>query len=309
MNELALFAGAGGGLLASRLLGWTTVGAVEIEPYPAGILRQRQQDGHLDPFPIWDDVRTFDGRPWRGCIDVVSGGFPCQDISSAGKRAGIEGARSGLYREMLRIIGEVRPPWVFAENVPGLRTNGLAVVLQGLAGLGYDAAWGVLGASHFGAPHRRNRMWIVAHAAGERQQGGQVCRVSSQRRGEALHAGNSGAAPTPHAHSGGDRDVTQHAKVGGASATGRVVSGRGGDAGSVRVREQPGWSCGQGGTTAGKWRDEGEAFGLWALRPDIARVVDGVAHRVDRIRATGNGQVPCVAAAAWHILSDILALA
>jgi hypothetical protein len=84
MNELALFAGAGGGLLGSSLLGWTTVGAVEIEKYPRDVLLQRQRDGLLDDFPVWDDVCTFDGKPWRGAVDVLSGGFPCQDISAAG---------------------------------------------------------------------------------------------------------------------------------------------------------------------------------------------------------------------------------
>ena len=84
MNELALFAGAGGGILGGKLLGWRTVCAVEWEPYPASVLCARQNDGILPPFPIWDDVQTFDGKPWRGIVDVVSGGFPCQDISSAG---------------------------------------------------------------------------------------------------------------------------------------------------------------------------------------------------------------------------------
>ena len=84
MNELALFAGAGGGILGGHLLGWRTVCAVEWEPYPASVLVARQNDGILPPFPVWDDVQTFDGRPWRGLVDVVSGGFPCQDISAAG---------------------------------------------------------------------------------------------------------------------------------------------------------------------------------------------------------------------------------
>ena len=84
MNELALFAGAGGGILGGKLLGWRTVCAVEWEPYPASVLCARQNDGLLPPFPIWDDVQTFDGKPWRGIVDVVSGGFPCQDISAAG---------------------------------------------------------------------------------------------------------------------------------------------------------------------------------------------------------------------------------
>ena len=92
MNELHLFAGAGGGILGSELLGFRTVCAVELEPYPASVLLARQNDGLLPPFPVWDDVRTFDGRPWRGLVDVVSGGFPCQDISAAGKGAGIDGS-------------------------------------------------------------------------------------------------------------------------------------------------------------------------------------------------------------------------
>lgn len=92
MNELHLFAGAGGGILGSELLGFRTVCAVELEPWSASVLLARQNDGLLPTFPVWDDVRTFDGRPWRGLVDVVSGGFPCQDISAAGKGAGIDGA-------------------------------------------------------------------------------------------------------------------------------------------------------------------------------------------------------------------------
>lgn len=162
LNELALFAGAGGGILGGKLLGFRTVCAVEIDAYCASVLAARQNDGHLEPFPIWDDVRTFDGRPWRGIVDVVSGGFPCQDISSAGKRAGINGARSGLWREFARIIGEVRPAFAFIENSPHLRTRGLEVVLGDLARLGYDATWGVVGADAAGAPHLRRRIWIRA---------------------------------------------------------------------------------------------------------------------------------------------------
>ena len=116
LRELALFAGAGGGILGGHLLGWRTVCAVEWEPYPAGVLIARQNEGILPPFPIWDDVRTFDGNPWRGRVDVVSGGFPCQDISAAGKGKGIEGERSGMWKEMARIIGEVRPRYALVEN-------------------------------------------------------------------------------------------------------------------------------------------------------------------------------------------------
>lgn len=138
-NELALFAGAGGGVLGGILLGWHTVCAVEINPYAASVLVQRQNDGLLPPFPIWDDIRTFNGGPWRGIVDVVSGGFPCQDISSAGSGKGIAGEHSGLWKEMARIIGEVRPHFVFLENSPILTSRGLGTVLGNLAEMGYDA--------------------------------------------------------------------------------------------------------------------------------------------------------------------------
>jgi site-specific DNA-cytosine methylase len=160
VNELALFAGAGGGILGGKLLGWNTVCAVEYDAYAASVLVARQNDGCLEPFPVWDDVRTFDGKPWRGIVDVVSGGFPCTDISAAGKGAGITGKQSGLWSEMARIVGEIRPQYVFVENSPLLVKRGLAVVLSDLAEMGYDACWGIVGAHHVGAPHRRDRIWI-----------------------------------------------------------------------------------------------------------------------------------------------------
>ena len=164
MNELALFAGAGGGILGGHLLGWRTVCAVEWEQYPASVLCARQNDGILPPFPIWDDVQTFDGKPWRGIVDVVSGGFPCQDISAAGKGAGIDGEQSGMWREMARVVGEVRPTFVFVENSPMLVTRGLNRVLADLTSLGYDTKWTVMGCSQFGAKHQRDRIWIVGYA-------------------------------------------------------------------------------------------------------------------------------------------------
>ena len=171
VNELALFAGAGGGILGGHLLGWRPVCAVEFNPYAASVLAQRQNDGLLPPFPIWDDVRTFDGHPWRGRVDVVSGGFPCQDISAAGKGGGIDGARSGLWREMARIIGEIQPRFVLVENSPMLTVRGLGRVLGDLAQMGFDARWGVLGAAHVGAPHLRERIWILADADGSHSDG------------------------------------------------------------------------------------------------------------------------------------------
>lgn len=180
MNELALFAGAGGGILGGKLLGWRTVCAVEYEPHAAAILAKRQNDGILQPFPIWDDVQTFDGEPWKGIVDVVSGGFPCQDISSAGKGAGIEGERSGLWTEMARIIDEVRPKYALVENSPMLTLRGLGRVLGDLAEMGYNARWGVLGAHHSGMDIQRDRIWIVASTAQEL--GGIIHRWPNQKQ-------------------------------------------------------------------------------------------------------------------------------
>jgi len=162
MNELHLFAGAGGGILGGQLLGHRCVCAVEREPYAQAVLVARQNDGTFPPFPIWDDVCTFDGKPWRGIADVVCGGFPCQDISVAGNGAGLDGERSGLWSQMARIIGEVRPRYAFIENSPALVTRGLDRVLCDIAAMGFDARWGVVSAADTGAAHKRERIWILA---------------------------------------------------------------------------------------------------------------------------------------------------
>lgn len=164
MRELALFAGAGGGLLASRLLGFETVAAVEIEPFCREVLQARQADGMLEDFPIYEDVRAFDSRPWRGKVDIVTGGFPCQDISSANneRARGLSGKKSGLWWDMWRICGEVGAQYLYLENSPELTGRGLGDILGAMAARGWDAEWIVLGAGHMGAPHIRRRVWLLA---------------------------------------------------------------------------------------------------------------------------------------------------
>jgi DNA (cytosine-5)-methyltransferase 1 len=171
MNELALFAGGGGSILAAQLLGWRTVCAVELDAGARSILLDRQRDGALERFPIWDDVRTFHGTPWRGSVDVVTGGFPCQDISQCGSGAGIDGERSGLWLDMARIIREVRPRFVLLENSPMLTSRGLGRVLGDLAKMGMDAKWGVFRASSIGAAHHRARIFMVAYPNGAKLEG------------------------------------------------------------------------------------------------------------------------------------------
>ena len=169
LTGISLFSGAGGLDIAAKLAGIKTVCYVENDPYAQGVLMSRMRDGGLDAAPIFEDVRTFRGTSLRGSIDVVSGGFPCQDLSVAGKQAGIEaGARSGLWKEFARIIREVAPRFVCVENVPGLLFSGMGRVLGDLAEMGFDAQWQVLSAAGVGAPHLRERVFIVAYPNGLR---------------------------------------------------------------------------------------------------------------------------------------------
>jgi DNA (cytosine-5)-methyltransferase 1 len=225
LNELALFAGAGGGILAGKLLGWRTVCAVEIDRYRRRILAQRQDDGILEPFPIWDDIRTFDGLPWRGRVDVVSGGFPCQAYSSAARGRNVA---DDLWPEMRRVVAEVAPRHVFAENVARRAIDAAAYDLEAM---GYETRCIALAASDLGADHGRKRYWLSAHAHGDSELCGPV-----------------------------------DAKVGMLpSLYGRV----------------------------------------WSAEPGSLRASDGLADRLDRIGAAGDGQVAAVAAAAWQIMNAL----
>ena len=164
LRELALFAGAGGGLLASQRLGWTTAAAVEKDQFARTVLFARQRDGKLrDRFPIWDDIHTFDGLPWRGRIDVISGGFPCQPFSTASRG---RACAKDLWPEMLRIVREVEPRLVFAENVQRAPIHRAA---EDLAALGYVVRCARVGSRDVDAPHARRRYWLVADADHEGQ--------------------------------------------------------------------------------------------------------------------------------------------
>lgn len=300
MNELALFAGAGGGILGGHLLGWRTVCAVERDSYAAQVLAQRQNDGALPTFPIWSDVCSFDGKPWRGLVDVVSGGFPCQDISAAGKGAGIEGDRSGLWGEMARIIREVQPKHVFVENSPMLTSRGLGRVLGDLAEMGFDAQWGCISAADLGAHHERKRIWLVANAVGEQSYG---ARARPQKSG--LSKSTNGSETLADTHGSWQlqqerNQQEQRRRLGDsgqklANASGQHVQGQ--QSSKLDAQERSGSQQRQIGSC-------GDGFGRWPAEPDVGRVANGVAARVDRLKALGNGQVPRVAAAAFALLSE-----
>jgi DNA (cytosine-5)-methyltransferase 1 len=223
VNELALFAGIGGGILAGLTLGWTPICAVEISEYRRSVLGARQADGSLPTFPIWDDVRTFDGTVWRGRVDVVSGGFPCQAYSTATRG---RSTADDLWPEMRRIVAEAAPRYVFAENVSKLAIDHASDELEEM---GYETNCISLAASDLGADHVRRRFWLRAYA---------------YDKGELLRSIDAKMAELPEFHRG-----------------------------------------------------------IWESPPDGSRILDGVSNRMERFEATGDGQVPVVAAAAWRLMT------
>lgn len=159
MKHLDLFSGIGGFALAARWMGWETIQFVEIDKFCQKVLNK-----NFPNIPIHDDIKTFDGSKYRGTIDILTGGFPCQDLSSSGTGQGISGSRSGLWHEMLRVSIECKPSVIVIENSPNLLTKGFEKVLHPLSEEGYNVEWQCLYASDVGQPHGRERVFIVAYS-------------------------------------------------------------------------------------------------------------------------------------------------
>jgi DNA (cytosine-5)-methyltransferase 1 len=268
-----LFAGVGGGLLADLILGHKPIIAVEWDKYACKILRERVADGWFPDLSVWEgDVRLFDPFEYEGRVDCIHAGFPCQDISVAGNQAGLgEGTRSGLYREVLRIAGVVRPRYIFLENVSAILSNGLGTVLGDLAAMGYDCKWLCIKASDVGAPHGRDRWFALAenvgHSSCEFSNGINDNAGLGMERGEVPKSGNSsGKANVAHANS------TQCK----------------GNQCSERVEQ--------------KYSNFGSSS-WWTTEPDVGRVADGISDRVGKLKGLGNAQVPIQAAAAWRLFT------
>ena len=166
---LDLFSGYGGITLA--LSEWVRpIAYCEIEHYAQGILLSRMSKGQLPNAPIWDDINTFPSEEFKGKVDIIYGGFPCQDISVAGNGKGLAGERSGLFFKLCELVKEIKPTFVFLENVPAVRTRGLREVVREFTNLGYDCRWTRVSAAEVGAPHRRERWFLLAHSNGKRAQ-------------------------------------------------------------------------------------------------------------------------------------------
>ena len=158
LKVLDLFSGIGGFSLGLERAGMETIAFCELDKACHKVLKK-----HWPHTPIYDDIRTLNGTNLQNTVDIICGGFPCQDISLIGKGGGIAGERSGLWWEFHRLIKEIKPSWVIAENVTALRSRGLDEVLRSLAEIGYDAEWHCISASAIGAPHRRDRVWIIGY--------------------------------------------------------------------------------------------------------------------------------------------------
>ncbi len=322
MRVLDLFSGVGGFSLGLEAAGMRTVAFCEVDPFCRAVLAQ-----HWPGVPIYDDVRTLTATALRRdgvAVDLICGGFPCQDVSFAGKRAGLEGARSGLWGEYRRLVGEIRPRFVIVENVPGLLSLGMGTVLGDLSALGYDAVWDCIPASAVGAPHRRDRVWIVAADAGSEQHEG--ARTTQQR---ARAAGLPEAIADPasvlwsalernepngvDARGGGMADANGISRNEGrtgdaAQGAGRRDAHRGRCSKIIRDPDRSGLAVGEG--VEGNTREEFAptlGAGWWLVEPDVGRVADGVPARVDRLRALGNAVVPQIAALIGRAIMDAMA--
>jgi DNA (cytosine-5)-methyltransferase 1 len=301
MNGLDLFSGIGG--LALALDGMVKpIAYCEIDRYAQAVLLSRMSDRRIALAPIWDDVRTLRGHDLPD-IEIIYGGFPCQDISCAGNGAGLGGERSGLFFHIARLVSETNPRFVFLENVPAIRTRGLNGVVQTLTELGYDCRWTVVSAAEVGAPHLRKRWFLLAHARSE------FLRDESGRRGRPT--GASEAVARDH----GEQKSLAHAASPKLKRERAEPSGQSdgpSDSGSNvanPLREGP-LSSAQAGIHCGEEsaRPRHEQFGglsWWSIEPNVGRVANGVPARVDRLRGLGNAVVPLQAKVAFERLIGI----
>jgi DNA (cytosine-5)-methyltransferase 1 len=263
---LDLFSGIGGFSLGlERTGGFETVAFCEIEEFPRRVLAK-----HWPKVPCYHDIRELSAARLAADgigVDAICGGFPCQDISIAGLGAGLEGERSGLWFEFARLIGELRPKYVIVENVSALLHRGVDAVLGSLAALGYDAEWHCIPACAVGAPHERDRIWIVANSRSGRQGqpgGGQV-----EQPGRAQAFGASEALADAD-----EGDIERY--------------------GSLQMGRLP---------IASEIANDGYARrAQWGAEPGMGRVAYGVSHRVDRVGSLGNAVVPQIPELIGHAI-------
>lgn len=280
MNSLSLFSGYSG--LDMAISEWVKpILYCEKDLYAKGILLSRMDDVSIPFAPIWNDVTTLDGNKFRGLVDLIVGGFPCQDLSVAGRGEGLAGKRSGLFYEVVRLVKEIQPSFVFLENVPAIRTRGLEQVIKEFAEMGYDCRWTMLSASSVGASHKRERWFLLAHTKrnGVRAMPRALSRPQNeqqelQQEDGQTRSDNAQSFCADLAHTKRKRQQRQRQPI-------HPVSGK----------ENSHWEAGHAFN---------ECFPReWQTEPSVGRVVDGYPERSRELSALGNGVVPLQAKEAF----------
>lgn len=298
LNGLDLFSGIGGISLA--LVPWVRpIAYCENDRHAQSVLLSRMRDKRLPMAPIWSDVRTIRKDHLLFSTDIIYGGFPCQDISVAGTGVGLEGERSGLFFEIIRLTRDIRPRFVFLENVPAITVRGLDRVLLEFTTLGYDTRWTIVSAAEMGAPHLRERWFLLAHANGPRgrnESNGEPRSSDTAKPG--LHgethtnpAGNRGIEGRPEPDAGWIPDVS-------IAGFGSSNSCRAGLQRWLDAKEAWKTFAIGGGGGGGAWPH-------WLPQPSLCRGDDGLRHRVDRLRGLGNAVVPLQAREAFQRLMGL----
>lgn len=293
LRLLDTFSGIGGFSLAARWLGgFETIQFVEVDPFCRRILRQ-----HWPGVPIHQDICNF--RPKAGFADVIVGGFPCQDISIAGKQRGIkEGTRSGLFYELMRVVRSAEPRYIVLENVSAIVSGGLELVLREIASAGFDAEWACIKASDVGACHQRNRWWLVgtrSDAGGCRPitfVGNAVADTSGVHGERWREAGYMASQAGARESEAGKRQWNGHAPVDSSPTLADTVR-------KQRKRSRSQGKC-QSDPQRAQWQPvrshQGPALSpdwrTYASEPVLRRGNDGLSGRVDRLKALGNAVVP-----------------
>lgn len=315
---LDLFSGIGG--ITVALAPWVrTIAYCDIERYCTGDLLSRMADGALPIGPVWDDIRTLKAEHLPVRPDIIFGGFPCQDISVAGAGAGLEGKRSGLFFEIARLIGDLRPTFVFLENVAAITLRGQEQVISTLTELDYDCRSTIVSAAEVGANHLRKRWFLLGYSRScgfSRQYGrgpGEVtkngCQELADSAGQRIQGQRAGREQEPYAHDGqrislcGGPDVSD-SDSNRQQQQGRDVTESGrrsGDSGKTAPNAESvtigAGLCETGSRGIGRGRPCNGSW--WATEPNVGRVAHGVSSRVDRLTALGNAVVPAQAREAF----------
>ncbi len=326
MNVGSLFSGIGGFDLGLERAGYDIAWQVEIDPYCQRVLAK-----HWPHVTRYGDITTID---WATVprVDLLCGGFPCQDLSFAGKRAGIDGARSGLWSEYVRAIVQLRPRYVLVENVPGLLTNAyMGRVLGDLAACGYDAEWDCLPASAIGAPHRRDRVWIVAYRNMQWVEKRRIVVADAHSRGRGYIDGSGSDGDGDGQFTSRENGEMAHADLPGSRVTRLRDDGHRQTKGEDRPRQSLPQSCQKGSVLAHtnlqqrhRWSD---GVGWWEREPQetlralgvrrreedglsiaeslLGRVAHGIPARVDRLKGLGNAVVPQIVEAIGKMILEV----